>query len=144
MAGGRNKPRASPTRNQRWPQHSAKGHALKVRLATFALSGPRGPENAPRFWRSVISRGGMTSVGLTISTILSYREDAKLHVGHDSTCGRLHDGHLPGLGALAESLLGLCSVVRVTSQLEDLDSISHLLPPDTRDAVGQQEALAVK
>lgn len=43
-------------------------YALKVKLARFDSSGPRGPTNAPRFCRTVMSSGGITSVGLRVSS----------------------------------------------------------------------------
>ena len=61
------------------------------------------------------------------------KEESNRHVGHDSTCGRLHDGHLTCFGAGSEHLLLLRIVLRVTGEFEDFDPVSHLFPADTGD-----------
>jgi hypothetical protein len=116
MAGGRKSPRASPTARQRKLALRLTWNVLKVRLARFESSGPRGPTNAPRFCKTVMSSGGITNVGLRVSLEHGHLEDNG-HVGHDSTGSRLHDGHLTGLRAGSEAALLLVSVDRVVREL---------------------------
>lgn len=61
--------------------------------------------------------------------------NADAHVGEDSARGALHDGHLSRLGAFAQRLLLFVARLGLSRDLEHLDAIAHLLPPDTRDAI---------
>lgn len=112
-------------------------HSLKLNCVIVDSVFPLGPANTPRCCNTVITSGGIISVGLAVSAVtidlkITIRIAAHLHIRKHPTSSRLPHSHLTGFCALPQYCLLLVTIF-VCFDLEYLDAIAHLFPPDTRD-----------